>query len=397
MIHLNNLLMKNYTFYNRFRILLLIAALLIVITSLWYTNLLAKKLSIEERNRMEQLANTYEHLNIAGDNMDIGFIINIIQQNKTIPLILTDEKKQFQGCKNFPSKDSADVKKMESELLKMRLKQDSIPIFANGRIVQYIFYKDSTLLTELKYFPTVQILIIIVFLIVAYIAFFSSQRSMQNQLWVGMAKETAHQIATPLSSLSAWVEYLKEMDESLKSNNAIIEIDNDIQRLEIITQRFSKIGSAPELDNFAIFPLVERSMIYMKRRASSKIDFELNSEVSKDFMVNINPHLMEWVMENLLRNALDSIEDGKGKIKISLSTLNNKCIIDISDSGKGIPSDKFKTVFKPGYSTKKRGWGLGLALCKRIIEEYHKGKIFVKESQLNNGTTFRIILQNISQ
>ncbi|MFM2047839.1 MAG: hypothetical protein RI955_385 [Bacteroidota bacterium] len=386
--------MNNYTFYNRFRIALLIAALMIVIASLWYTNLLAKKLSAEERNRMEQLANTYEHLNTAGDNTDIGFIINIIQRNKTIPLILTDEKKQMQGCKNFPSKDSADVKKMEAELMKMRAEQDSIPIFANGKIVQYIFYKDSTLLTELKYFPTIQILIIIVFLIVAYIAFFSSQRSLQNQLWVGMAKETAHQIATPLSSLNAWVEYLKEADESLKENNAVIEIGNDIERLEIITQRFSKIGSAPELVDAAIVPLVERCMIYMKRRASSKIEFQFSSEINNDYTIKINTPLMEWVMENLLRNALDSMEDGIGKISISIFSQSNKCMIDITDSGKGITSDKYKTVFKPGYSTKKRGWGLGLALCKRIVEEYHQGKIFVKESQVNNGTTFRIILQN---
>ncbi|MEY4875452.1 MAG: hypothetical protein RL708_601 [Bacteroidota bacterium] len=386
--------MNNYTFYNRFRIALLIAALMIVIASLWYTNLLAKKLSAEERNRMEQLANTYEHLNTAGDNTDIGFIINIIQRNKTIPLILTDEKKQMQGCKNFPSKDSADVKKMEAELMKMRAEQDSIPIFANGKIVQYIFYKDSTLLTELKYFPTIQILIIIVFLIVAYIAFFSSQRSLQNQLWVGMAKETAHQIATPLSSLNAWVEYLKEADESLKKNNAVIEIGNDIERLEIITQRFSKIGSAPELVDAAIVPLVERCMIYMKRRASSKIEFQFSSEINNDYTIKINTPLMEWVMENLLRNALDSMEDGIGKISISIFSQSNKCMIDITDSGKGITSDKYKTVFKPGYSTKKRGWGLGLALCKRIVEEYHQGKIFVKESQVNNGTTFRIILQN---
>jgi signal transduction histidine kinase len=386
--------MNNYTFYNRFRIALLIAALMIVIASLWYTNLLAKKLSAEERNRMEQLANTYEHLNTAGDNTDIGFIINIIQRNKTIPLILTDEKKQMQGCKNFPSKDSADVKKMEAELMKMRAEQDSIPIFANGKIVQFIFYKDSTLLTELKYFPTIQILIIIVFLIVAYIAFFSSQRSLQNQLWVGMAKETAHQIATPLSSLNAWVEYLKEADESLKKNNAVIEIGNDIERLEIITQRFSKIGSAPELVDAAIVPLVERCMIYMKRRASSKIEFQFSSEINNDYTIKINTPLMEWVMENLLRNALDSMEDGIGKISISIFSQSNKCMIDITDSGKGITSDKYKTVFKPGYSTKKRGWGLGLALCKRIVEEYHQGKIFVKESQVNNGTTFRIILQN---
>jgi signal transduction histidine kinase len=387
--------MNHYTFYNRFRIALLIAALLIVITSLWYTNLLAKKLSAEERNRMEQLANTYEHLNTAGDNIDIGFIINIIQRNKTIPLILTDEKKQIQGCKNFPTKDSADIKKMEIELMKMRAEQDSIPIFANGKVVQYIFYKDSTLLTELKYFPIIQILIIIVFLIVAYVAFFSSQRSLQNQLWVGMAKETAHQIATPLSSITAWVDYLKESDEQLKNNNAIVEMENDITRLEIITQRFSKIGSAPELEMEIIFGLVERSMNYMKRRASSKIEFNLINQLPENFQTKINTPLIEWVMENLLRNALDAMEDGKGSITIHLSEQNNKCIIDVTDTGKGISSDKFKTVFKPGYSTKKRGWGLGLALCKRIVEEYHQGKIVVKNSEINNGTTFRIMLQNV--
>ena len=260
------------------RILLLLAALMIVITSLWYTHLLAEKLSTEERSRMEMLANTYEHLNTANENTDIGFLINIIQHNKNIPLILTDEKKNFQSCINYPSRDSSDLMVMKYELLKLRIAQDSIPISANGKVVQYIFYKDSNLLTDLKYFPFIQITIIIVFLIVAYIAFFASNRNLQNQLWVGMAKETAHQIATPLSSLTAWVDYLKENLQKEKNIEALTDMQNDVARLEIITQRFSKIGSAPELTTQPIVPILQNSMAYMQRRAGSKIAFKFINE-----------------------------------------------------------------------------------------------------------------------
>ena len=256
--------MNKYHFHNRLRILLLLAALMIVVTSLWYTHLLAEKLSKEERSRMEMLANTYEHLNSANENTDIGFLINIIQHNKNIPLILTDEKKIFQSCINYPASDSADLKTMRNELFKLRVAQDSIPISANGKIVQYIFYKDSNLLTDLKYFPFIQIIIIIVFLIVAYLAFFSSNRNLQNQLWVGMAKETAHQIATPLSSLTAWVDYLKENLQKEKNIDAIADMQNDVARLEIITQRFSKIGSTPELTAQALVPIIQNSMAYMQ-------------------------------------------------------------------------------------------------------------------------------------
>ena len=283
---------------------------------------------------------------------------------------------------------------MDFELVQMRNQQDSIPIFANGKVVQYIFYKDSTLLTELKYFPFIQIVIIVLFLIVAYVAFFASQRNTQNQLWVGMAKETAHQIATPLSSLSGWVDYLKENLQKESNLTALKDMQNDVDRLDIITQRFSKIGSAPELQAEKIVSIVEHCLDYMKRRASSKIEFALQSDMNENDLVNVNKPLIEWVFENLFKNAVDAIEDGVGKISVTLSNQNNSCTIDITDTGKGIPSDKFKTVFKPGFSTKKRGWGLGLALCKRIVEEYHQGKIFVKQSQSGAGTTFRIILKS---
>ncbi len=384
--------MNNYRFHNRFRITLIIVALMIVITSLWYTHLLAEKLSFEEHNKMELLANTYEHLSAAGENTDIGFLISIIQHNKTIPLILTNDKKEFQNCINYPREDSANAQHMKAELMRLRIYQDSIPIATNGKIVSYIFYKDSTLLTELKYFPFIQITIILVFLIVAYLAFFASHRNTQNQLWVGMAKETAHQIATPLSSLTAWLDYLKENLEKEKNIVALNEMENDVTRLEVITQRFSKIGSKPELQPYPISLLIEKNKDYMQRRASSKVIFELKNELPQNTNIAINQALMDWVLENLLKNALDAMEDGVGKISIHLFLNHKKCVIDITDSGKGLAGDKFKTVFQPGYSTKKRGWGLGLALCKRIVEEYHLGKIFVKESQLGMGTTFRIIL-----
>ncbi len=376
----------------RFRIALLVSALFIISATLWYTHLLADKLAVEERKRMQLLADAYERLNQSNENTDITFLLNIIEQNKTVPLILTNQNLEIQGQRNFDSSKAVSPQFLNNELLKMAENGDSISIRYNGKVIQYIFYKDSNLLIELKYFPYIQLLIICIFLLVAYLAFFSSQRSVQNQLWVGMAKETAHQIATPLSSLSAWIAHLQEKTDQPDIQQTIIpEMQSDISRLEIITERFSKIGSAPELQANEIVAPLQQIMDYMKRRASNKIQFILKSEVEAGLKINYNAPLLNWVMENLLKNALDAM-DGSGIIEIQLTTTAKHFIIDVKDSGKGIPSDKFNTVFRPGYSTKKRGWGLGLALCKRIIEEYHKGKIMVKESVLGKGTTFRILL-----
>jgi signal transduction histidine kinase len=384
--------MNIYKYEFRLRVGLLITALLIISATLWYTHLLANKLAAEERKRMQLLADAYERLNQSNENTDITFLLNIIEGNKTVPLILTNEKMEIQGQRNFDSTKEKSPIYLKEQLQAMSENGDSIGIRFNNKVIQYIFYKDSNLLIELKYFPYIQLLIIIIFLSVAYLAFFSSQRSVQNKLWVGMAKETAHQLATPLSSLSAWLEHLnlKITDEEIKEN-IIPEMNSDIERLEIITERFSKIGSAPELLTSEIVPTIHQIVDYMKRRASAKIQFNYQIQVPATKQIRFNSSLFNWVMENLLRNALDSM-GSTGTIEISLTENSKQLLIDIKDTGKGIPKDQFKTVFQPGFSTKKRGWGLGLALCKRIIEEYHQGKIFVKESTQGAGTTFRIAL-----
>jgi signal transduction histidine kinase len=373
--------------------ILLICALLIISATLWYSNLLAKKLAFEERKRMQLLANTYERLNNVEDGSDYTYLLDIIQENKTVPLILTDKEFKIAGSRNFDSIKALDSIFLKKELNLMLANGDTIGIKYQGKTIQYICYKDSTLLSELKYYPYVQLIIISIFLAVAYFAFFSSQRSIQNQLWVGMAKETAHQIATPLSSLGGWVDYLseKEIPSTIKEK-VLPEMNHDLERLSIITDRFSKIGSQPELILKPISESVSAAVNYMKRRAPSKVQIELKDETNTNITIAHNPSLMNWVFENLIRNALDAMSD-TGKINVRIFTSENKkVIIDIQDSGKGMEAKDFKNVFKPGFSTKKRGWGIGLALCKRIVEDYHKGSIEVLNSEIGKGTTFRIQL-----
>ncbi len=384
--------MNPYRFEFRFRMVLLICALLIISATLWYSNLLAKKLAFEERKRMQLLANTYERLNNVEDGSDYTFLLDIIQDNKTVPLILTDKEFNIAGSRNFDSIKSLDSSYMKRELRFMLAKGDTIGIKYQGNTIQYICYKDSTLLSELKYYPYVQLLIICIFLAVAYFAFFSSQRSIQNQLWVGMAKETAHQIATPLSSLGGWVDYLaeKEIPATIKEK-VLPEMNHDLERLSIITDRFSKIGSQPELVIKPISESVSDAVNYMKRRAPSKVQIELKDETNMNVLIAHNPSLMNWVFENLIRNALDAMSES-GRINVRIQRDNKAVIIDVQDSGKGMETKDFKNVFKPGFSTKKRGWGIGLALCKRIVEDYHKGSIEVLNSEIGKGTTFRIQL-----
>ncbi len=384
--------MNPYRFEFRFRMVLLICALLIISATLWYSNLLAKKLAFEERKRMQLLANTYERLNNVEDGSDYTFLLDIIQDNKTVPLILTDKEFNIAGSRNFDSIKSLDSSYMKRELRFMLAKGDTIGIKYQGNTIQYICYKDSTLLSELKYYPYVQLLIICIFLAVAYFAFFSSQRSIQNQLWVGMAKETAHQIATPLSSLGGWVDYLaeKEIPATIKEK-VLPEMNHDLERLSIITDRFSKIGSQPELVIKPISESVSDAVNYMKRRAPSKVQIELKDETNMNVLIAHNPSLMNWVFENLIRNALDAMSES-GTINVRIQRENKAVIIDVQDSGKGMETKDFKNVFKPGFSTKKRGWGIGLALCKRIVEDYHKGSIEVLNSEIGKGTTFRIQL-----
>jgi two-component system, sporulation sensor kinase D len=499
--------MSIYQKKQSWKIWLVAVALLIVVVSLWYTNILANKIALEERTKVklwaeaiQKKANLVKYTNslfdrlkteerkkvelwaegskkLANPNLDLGdlsFIFEVIKNNESVPVILADENNKVISSRNLDSakandetylaeqiklmsslqapieivlsgnkknylyyKDSklfSELKLVLDDLIKSFISEvvinsASVPVLytdqkkehiiyygnidssqisspeavkllisnmaaANTPLAvelgngekNYIFYKDSFLLTQLKYYPFVQFGIIGLFMIIAYTLFSTARKAEQNQVWVGMAKETAHQLGTPLSSLIAWIELLKARGLSEES----VEIEKDVHRLETITERFSKIGSQPVLKKENLIDTLQESMNYMQTRTSKKVAFSLSG--SKDIYAPISVPLFEWVIENLLRNAVDAME-GSGAVTISVSDQTQFAYIDIADTGKGIPKSQYKTIFEPGFTTKKRGWGLGLSLTKRIIENYHNGKIFVKNSELEKGTTFRIVLR----
>ena len=312
----------------------------------------------------------------------------MVVNSASAPVIFTDQTKtNVIASGQMDSLKLYDPIYLKETLAEMASQNQPIEIHLSENETHYLFYSDSYLLNQLKYFPILQFVLIGMFLIIAYWLFSVSRKTEQNQVWVGMAKETAHQLGTPLSSLIAWMEIFRSqgIDESM-----ILEIEKDIARLQTITERFSKIGSAPKLENESLKLVIEDSIKYLKTRSSNKIIFS-TSYTNEAITAKVNIPLFEWVLENLCRNAIDSME-GSGSISIQVSEADNLVVIDVTDTGKGIPSSKHKTVFQPGYTTKKRGWGLGLSLTKRIIEMYHSGKIFVKKSEMNVGTTFRILL-----
>jgi len=287
------------------------------------------------------------------------------------------------------------------ELAEMKKSGKLIPMkyeidLGNGETITFderVYYKDSILLSQLKYYPFIQLATIGIFLLLSYLAFSAARRSEQNQVWVGMAKETAHQLGTPLSSLIGWIEIIKANEEAAGNNENIgIELEKDLDRLKLITDRFSKIGSQPKLTKVSLYEEIKTTVDYIKRRASAKIKFELLHNISSE--AHLSPPLFDWVVENILKNALDAMQSS-GEIIVTLSENSSSHLVDIFNSGEPLPKSKWKTIFKPGYSTKKRGWGLGLSLSKRIIEKYHKGKIFVKNSESKVGTTFRIVLPKL--
>jgi len=318
-----------------------------------------------------------------------SFISEVVINSASVPVIITDSSKtNIIASGNIDSLKAGDHEYMSSMIVAMQKQNKPISIDLSGRGNNFVFYEDSYLLTQLKYYPVAQFFIVGLFLLVAYFLFSTSRKSEQNQVWVGMAKETAHQLGTPLSSLMAWVEILK-----MKNLDAdtISEIEKDVHRFEIITQRFSNIGSLPKLETGNIITAVYDAVAYVQARTSKKVQFSVNLPKETEFLIPLNEPLFEWVMENLCKNAIDAM-DGEGNIDIVIENEINHIIIDVIDSGKGIQKSRFKTVFKPGYTSKPRGWGLGLTLCKRIIEIYHKGKIFVRASTIGKCTTFRIIL-----
>ena len=383
--------MEFYFKKRRWKILLLLIAIVIGICSFIYTNWLVKKMAVEERKNVELWAEATQKLvsSEIDSNQDFSFLLDIINRNTSIPILITDSLDQILENKNISFSDDNMDRVLQRELRKMKEENEPILISISETETQYLYYRDSVLLENLKYYPMIQFAVIFLFILVAYLAFNSSRNAEQNQVWVGMSKETAHQLGTPISSLMAWVELLKmqNIDESL-----IQEFEKDTHRLQKITERFSKIGSVPELLQTDLAETVKSTIEYLKTRSSGKVKFILDFDLEKKFEVPLNSSLFTWVIENLCKNAIDAMH-GDGTIQISLAEKENEVILDVSDTGKGISKAYFKTVFQPGFTTKKRGWGLGLSLAKRIVENYHKGKIFLKQSEINKGTTFRIILQ----
>jgi len=498
--------MNIYSRKQRWKLFLLLGAVIIVIISLWYTNILVKKIASDEQRKVrlwaeaiQRKANLVKYTNelfhkiegeerqkiqlwaeanhqLSRDLSDYTFVLEVIKNNQSIPVIIADEKGNVLLSKNLDSLSVKDTlylraqldtmqsqhKPIEIEILpgkknflyyrdshlfselktvfdgliksfisEVAVNSASVPVvytdstkrniiaFGNMDSIQmkdsssvektiheislqnspieidlgdgqknYIFYKESFLLTQLRYYPYIQFGIIGIFLLISYILFSTARRAEQDQVWLGMAKETAHQLGTPLSSIIAWLEYLKMKGVDEKT---LEEARQDVKRLETITERFSKIGSLPVLDKTDIVSVLNHAVDYMKTRTSKSVIFSIESSSSHSIQVKLNIPLFEWVIENLCRNAVDAM-DGSGSISVEVSDQLQFVYIDVTDTGKGIPRSKFKTIFQPGYTTKQRGWGLGLSLVKRIIENYHGGKIFVKRSEIGKGTTIRIVL-----
>lgn len=362
-------------------------ALAIVAFSVWFTNNLAHKLATEESRKIEIWAEATRQFIIADENTDIDFVSSIIEGNTTIPVYMVDDKDQIIFSRNVKEPLKNKEAFYASEIERLKSYREPIEVRLDENTVQYIYYDDSLLLKQLHYFPYIQFSVIFVFLLLAFIAFAGTKKAEQNQVWVGLSKETAHQLGTPISSLLAWHELLKS---KYPDDKLLPEMGKDVNRLRIIAERFSKIGSQPELKQEDLVATVENAINYMKNRTSDKVEISL-STIRRPIMANLNVPLFEWVIENLCKNAIDAM-NGAGKIHFTLSEHERFLQIDVSDTGKGIERSRFKTIFKPGYTTKRRGWGLGLSLTKRIVESYHHGKIFVKQSEIGSGTTFRILL-----
>ena len=368
---------------------LLVIAVIIGIGSLKYTSDLVETLKLEEKEKAELWAEATRMINKSELGEDLSFLYSIIENNTTVPVILTDSYDNIISSKNFNASKSDNPGFLETKLVKIKEEYEPIVIdLPNGQF-NYIYYKESIILSKLIYYPYIQLGIIILFIIVSYLAFSSSRRAEQNQVWVGMSKETAHQLGTPTSSLAGWVEVLemKYPEVTLRE-----EIAKDVERLEKVTERFSKIGSKPSFSEEDIARVIIKTIDYIKSRTSSRIKYIFEFDTDIPVIVPMNTTLFEWVVENVCKNAIDAVE-GEGTISINITTIKKIVHIDISDTGIGIPASAFKSIFKPGFSTKKKGWGLGLSLSKRIIEDYHSGKIFVKHSEPGKGSCIRISMK----
>ena len=365
---------------------LVLLALLIVAITLWYTNSLANQLKKEEYKKVALWAKATKELSdISNSNYDIGFVFEVVNNNTTVPVIQTNYAGEVIAHRNIKEPVSSEI--LTRQIGIMAKKYEPIEIELIDGKKEYIYYKDSSLLQQLKLFPFFILAIIAAFMLLAYSAFSNARIAQQNKVWTGMAKETAHQIGTPLSSLIGWLEHLKENNTD---KGIVKKIQKDLDRLTIIASRFSKIGSLPKLSKTNIVPILKQSINYMRQRVSSKTSIQFHSE-KKETRVLVNTDLFEWVIENIIKNAIDAT-DQKGKIIISLIEEKDRVFIDFSDNGRGLKKTFFKEIFQPGFTSKKRGWGLGLSLVKRIVQDYHKGWVRVLKSIPNEETTIRICL-----
>jgi len=368
------------------KVLLLIFAVVIGLGSLIYTNDLVSRLKEEEKKKAEQWAEATRRL-VTSD--DFEFLFSIIEDNTTVPVILIDNDEKIISHRNIPSGVASDNSSLRRELEKMRKRNEPISIELADGVFNYLYYRESSLLRQLRIYPYVQLAVILLFTAVAYVAFSSSRMAEQNQVWVGLSRETAHQLGTPTSSLSAWSEIICSR---YPGTDIAEELPADVDRLLRVTERFSLIGSKPKLQPENLPALAEMTAAYLRKRIASTVELTVLNETTGCTAVPFNPVLLGWVIENLVKNSADAMK-GSGKITVRLSETLREAFIDVDDTGKGIPRKDFKTIFKPGYTTRERGWGLGLSLSKRIIEEYHKGRIFVLRSEPGMGSCMRIILK----
>jgi signal transduction histidine kinase len=390
--------MDIYSNRSTFKLVIIFFALLIGGISVLYTNNMVSKLAEREKKLIDLAAKGYREIAGMEFTSSQGFLFReIIAANNSIPVILTDEYGNILSYRNFDVPEGMDAKKSKAffnrQLEEMRAEYKPIPIEIAG-LKQFIYYKNSTLIRQLKYYPYIQLAVIGLFILMGYLAFSLSRNAEQNRVWVGLAKETAHQLGTPISSLLAWAEYLRSKPE-IQKEGIVDEMDKDIQRLQMITARFSSIGSEQKTELIDLVEVVETAIGYLRSRLSQKVEISVSVVGHhEEVLAYINRPLFEWVIENICKNAVDAMS-GAGRLSLEITELPEGHVqMDIRDTGKGIPKNQFKKVFEPGFTTKKRGWGLGLTLARRIIEQYHRGRIFVKSSEPGKGTTFRILLRN---
>ena len=378
--------MQWYKSFKNIKYMLVVAAAIIAAASLYVSNSLVDDLKKEELNKMQVWAEAMRSLNSADENTDLNLVLAVLSGNDIIPVVVMDSKGTINNHRNISIPEGSDSLAVLMHMVsEMRRENRIIHIDMGDDDYIEVCYSDSLLLRRLAYYPYIQLTVVLLFFVICMLAIISSKRAEQNRVWVGLSKETAHQLGTPISSLMAWTEVLKEKypDDAL-----LPEMSKDVSRLQTVAERFSKIGSKPEPTAEDLLDVIDGVVDYFRRRSSNKVQFVCEFP-KRPLLVRMNVPLIEWVFENLCKNAIDAM-NGEGTIRFVVTHDDNRAFIEVSDTGKGIAKSQFKTIFEPGYTTKKRGWGLGLSLTKRIVQQYHKGRIFVKSSEIGKGTTFRI-------